>query len=178
MSALLTTDMCVKAWRVVLPSILAAASDGVIRRRAGTIVVLDPAFAFAPSLRVRDGDSRPVLFMESVDPEHEESPTFDRIAFAKAQLSWRTGRSSRDIQQNAPHLYEVPLNRERGDVKWGGSVVREGLVVAFSGVQANFDEWIAGMMADLLLAMCRDEMVKPGGLMENRNSYIPVLAYV
>lgn len=169
MSALLTQPMCERAWDVVLPAIRAAADDGVINKRAGTIVVLDPTMAYAPGVRV----SSVAVYMEHVSLVYPEWDKYQKLAEAKAMLSWRTGRSSHDVQQNAPHLYLEPQNADdQGDIKWGGSVVRDGLVVAFSGVQPEYDEWIADTMAGLLIAMCRREMTKPDGIMEAGSNFV------
>ncbi|NTW62397.1 hypothetical protein HGB25_03250, partial [Candidatus Saccharibacteria bacterium] len=73
-------------------------------------------------------------------------------ARAKAEVTWATRRPSREVQQTAPHLYEAE------DTKWGGSVIREDLIVAFSGVQAIFDEMIAGWLADAIIALAREQM--------------------
>ena len=45
--------------------------------------------------------------------------------------------------------------------QWGGSIVRDGLICAFSGVQPIFDEMIAGWMADAVIACCRHAMPAP-----------------
>lgn len=168
MSALLTEEMCQRAWDVIFTAVEQAAHLNVTNKYAGVLVVLDPTLEYAPSLHAKDH----YLFMKVIRRMDPKADVYRDIAFAKAQLSWRTGRSSRDIQQNAPHLYQEPVNQDPGDVKWGGSIVREGLVVAFSGVEAVYDEWIAGMMADLLIAMCRHEMTKPDGIMSSDNSFI------
>lgn len=168
MSALVTRELCVKAWEVVQPLIASAHAEGVINKRAGTIVVLDPTLDYAPSLRI----SSVAIFMDHVDQTYMDWQKYREIAEAKAMLSFRTGLSSRDVQQLAPHLYKEPINDEKGDVKWGGSVVRDGLVVAFSGVQAEYDEWISGVMADLLIAMCRRQMTAPDGYMAADSSFI------
>jgi len=117
--------------------------------------VLDPTVEYTPALDM----STAILFEGRIDTSERRPTKYDLIASDKARVSWRTGLPSRVVQQSSPHLY---VSR---DTKWGGSVVREGIVVAFSGVQAVYDEWIAGMMADLLVAMCRDEMTKDDGVM-------------
>ena len=81
-------------------------------------------------------------------------------------MSRHTGLPSRQVQQESPHLYR------HGDTKWGGSVVRNGLIVAFSGVQAVFDEMIAGWMADAIIALCRNDMTKPDGIMASDSSFV------
>ena len=146
-------EICQRAWSIVLPSVWAARDDGVTNKHAGTIIVLDPS-------------TGEVLFQARVTMDHPEAEKYDEIALAKADLSWRNKRPSREIQQAAPHLYVA------GDTKWGGSVVRDGLVVAFSGVQAVFDEMIAGWVADAIIAICRDAMTKADGVMASDSSYI------
>ncbi len=148
MSALLTGKMCLKAWEAVEAAVVVAADTGIANKCAGTVVVLDP-------------QTDEPLFAADVDVKHPDAEKYRVIAHAKAELSARTGMSSRDVQQNAPHLYED------GDVKYGGSVWRDGLVVAFSGVQAVIDEAFAGMMADLLVGMCQDKVTRKGGIMDS-----------
>ena len=161
-SALLTAEMCARAWDILLPAIARAAETGVINKFDSTILVLDPTVQYREGGLISDA----LLFANRVmvyeDADHDRSPTiYDTVATEKAMLSWRTGLSSREVQQSAPHLYQ------RADVKWAGSVVRNGLVVSFSGVQAEFDEWISGMMADLLDAMCRYAMNHKDGIMSD-----------
>lgn len=149
----ISSDICQIAWLTVLPTIENAARVGLTNKRAGTLVVLDPAH----------GD---ILFSASVDEDYPDSEKYDEIAMAKAKLSWRTQMPSRRVQQEAPHLYT------EGDTKWGGAVIRNGLVVSFSGVQAVFDEAIAWSVLAWIEAICRYEMVKPDGVMNQEGSYI------
>jgi len=169
MSALLTRAVCERAWKVVsLAADGAHEEDGITNQNAGTIVVLDPTVAYAPGVKI----SSAAVFMDHIDVHHQDWAMYCDYAQAMAMLSWRTGLSSRDVQQTAPHLFKEPTNGELGDIKLGGSVVRDGLVVAFCGVQPEFAEWIADTMAGLLIAMCRREMTMPGGIMESGNSFV------
>lgn len=149
----LTREICQKAWEIVEPSTAHAADMGIITDWAGTIVVLDP----------RNGD---VLFQDRVRRPHPKADTIDEIALAKAKVSWDTGLTSRQVQQNAPHLYRT------GMTKWGGSAVENGLIVAFSGVQAVFDEAIAWSVLKWIIALCQHEMTKPDGVMASAVSFI------
>lgn len=149
----LTPKICKTAWEICLPSLVVAAERGITNRLGGTIVVLDP----------RNGEP---LFSAVANPHHSDRYKFDDIAQAKARVSWNTGLSSRQVQQDAPHLY-LP-----GMTKWGGSVTENKLVVAFSGVQAVFDEAIARMMLNWILALCQNEMTKPDGVMASSSSYV------
>jgi hypothetical protein len=169
MSALLTRQVCERAWEVVSLAVDCASDVGIVNKMAGTIVVLDPTMPYNPSTKI----SSVAIFMEHLSPTYPDMQKYSEYAQAKAMLSWRTGYSSRYIQQDAPHLYKAPFNGEPGDIKWGGSVVRDGLVVAFSGVQPEFDEWIADTMAGLLIALCRREMTRPrDGIMAADSSYV------
>jgi len=161
MYAGLTREICATAWKLIAPGISTAAQMGITNKHKGTIFVLDPTQPYAGQERL---PSRAVLYAEAVCEEGNNK--YANIAEAKAYLSWRTGLPSRVVQQQAPHLYVA------GMTKWGGSVVRDGLVVAFSGVQAVFDEMISGWMADAIIALCRDEMTRPDGVMASSSSFV------
>ena len=160
-SAILTPNTCKKAWKALLPTLEAMYEFGIADKYDGVVIVLDPTVPWSPSPA-----ELPTLFTDVIGGK-DTPPEYTSYAVRKAYISWRTGRSSRDIQQNAPHLYEG------GDVKWGGSVVREGLVVSFSGVQANLDESISGMFADLMLGMARQKMTRKGGIMAAKRNLLP-----
>lgn len=149
----LDEKICRQAWEVTLPSVVKAAEMALINKLAGTLVVLDPRTAR-------------VLYQARVNDAHPDAATFAKIALAKAMLSWETGLPSRKVQQDAPHLYQP------GHTKWGGSAVENKLVVAFSGVQAVFDEAVSWMVLNWILGICQNEMTKPGGVMESGSSFI------
>ncbi len=153
MYAGLTEEICTAAWDIVLTTVEYAYERGITNKLAGTIVVLDPY-------------TGTVLFKCRVDQNHPDAEKYDEIALAKAQVSWETGLPSRQVQQEAPHLYRP------GMTKWGGSVIENKLVVAFSGVQAVFDEAIAASMLAWIIALCRHEMTKEGGVMASDSSFI------
>jgi hypothetical protein len=154
----LSGSICETAWDMVLPAVERAAANGITDGHRGTIVVLDPTVPYASGVAV------PVIYRSDILDGH--TPLYSEFATAKAAISWRTGLSSREVQQTSPHLYR------RGDIKWGGSVFRDGLIVAFSGVQAVLDEMIAGWMADALLGLCREAMTSPVGVMASGDSYL------
>lgn len=153
MYAGLTYEICAKAWDTVLPSVNNAFDRGITNKEVGTIVVLDPSSGL-------------VLFQRRVYENHPDAKKYDQIALAKARVSQETGLPSRQVQQEAPHLYRP------GMTKWSGSVVEHKLVVAFSGVQAVFDEAIAASMLAWIIALCRHEMTKEGGVMASDSSFI------
>jgi hypothetical protein len=157
----LTNEICKKAWDIVAVSADAAHEDGVTNKCAGTIVVCFP--------HTYPGDKFDVIFIENLASDHPDQEKYERIAVEKAKVSWETGLPSRKVQQDAPHLYRP------GMTKWGGSVVENGLIVAFSGVQAVFDEAIAGSMLRWIVAICQDEMTREGGVMSLNTSFIGVL---
>lgn len=143
MNALLTQAKFDTAVDIIRPAIGITHGKDITTKLAGAFVVLDP----------RTGE---VLFEADIDPNHEKAQQYRVVARGKADMSWVTGLPSREVQQSDPFIYEV------GDIKWGGAVVRglgqRKLVVAFSGVQAAFDEMFAGWLADTLVALCRYEM--------------------
>ncbi|MCA9349192.1 hypothetical protein KC878_03575 [Candidatus Saccharibacteria bacterium] len=152
----ISEGVCGFAWHtMVLPAIQPLADIGVINKHAGCIVVVDPN---APEFQV--------IFTATINGA-EEDQKYMHIAMAKAAVSHRTGLSSSLVQTQYPYRYR------EGDTKWGGSTVdRGGLVVAFSGVQAVYDEMISEWMASAIRALCRNEMMRSGGVMENDNSFL------
>lgn len=158
MYAVLTTDICKRAWEIVSVTADAAHEDGITNKFAGTIVVCFP--------RTYPDVEFDMIFIADLDPNHPDKEKYERIAVEKAKVSWETGLSSRKVQQDAPFLYR------EGMTKWGGSVVENGLIVAFSGVQAVFDEAIAGTMLRWVVALCQDEMTRRGGVMDMDTSFI------
>lgn len=154
----LTNKICRTAWSITEQSVNQAAGMGITNKMAGTIVVCFP--------RTSPSDEFDMVFIVDVDPRHPDKDKYAKIAAAKAEVSWKTGLPSRKVQQDAPFLYE------EGMTKWGGSVIENGLIVAFSGVQAVFDEAIAGTMLRWIVALCQNEMTKPDGVMVSESSFI------
>lgn len=162
MSALLTEEVCQHAWESIMEDVVMTAfSKHTIKRYAGTIVVVDPdchTYGFQP------------LFVADVDPRAQGAKQYHEFAVAKAKAAHRTGLSGRELQ-NRPHFYKRPLGNpnnplsEPGDTKYAGAVIHEGLIVAFSGVQQYYDEWIALTFAGLLVAKCHEtfELVNQSG---------------
>jgi hypothetical protein len=72
------------------------------------------------------------------------------ISRGKAQLHFRTGRPSLEVQARKPHVLQV------GDTIYGGSADHEGIIVAASGVQSCFDETISAIVAAILWGLCSD----------------------
>ena len=72
-----------------------------------------------------------------------------KIARSKAEIHFRTGRSSKVVQERAPHLLS------KFDTIYGGSAEFEDIIVAGSGVEEYFDEAISNMVAGLVWAFCK-----------------------
>lgn len=132
-SALLTSDLVKKAVTMVAPAIELAMDSKLVKRRAFHIVILDPTVPYA------DGQELPILHECSFGDAVWEFP-FKEYAHAKARFSWRTGLPSSEAQR-CPHLCQ------KGDIKYPGSVVHNGLIVAGSGVEGYFDQMFSGMTA-------------------------------
>ena len=148
---IITEKMLSKAWEVTREALEALHADGISSKNDGYIVV------FAPGIE----DPIFTRFIMRTTPRK-----YRDIAHAKAALSLRTGKPSRVVQQEAPFLYQ------NGDVKFGGSSVRDGLVVAFSGVQSVYDEMLCEIFISVIVAMCRDEMTNPDGILAGDSSWI------
>ena len=111
------------------------------------------AVILRPQIPYHDGPDLPVLHQGVFGvPDHNEwSKPFEEFARAKARLCWRTGRSSRDVGENAPHL----LNYDGHDIKYPGGVVDNGLIVAASGLDWQYDEAAARIIIALFQAQLR-----------------------
>lgn len=104
-----------------------------------------------------------ILLESDIGPDANKTP--DRverttsIARGKAQLHFRTGRPSLEVQARKPHILQV------GDTIYGGSADHEGIIVAASGVQSCYDETISAIVAAILWGLCSDaqtqHMAKP-----------------
>lgn len=91
-----------------------------------------------------------VLYEESVGDPREWDADYAAYARAKARLSWRTGRASREVHALLPHL----LNAR--DTRVWGSVATDGIVVGVSGADPWYDEALAGAIAQLFKAVTRE----------------------
>lgn len=109
------------------------------------VVVLDPTRTPA-NARFEDA----ILAERSFGkPRGEWDADYAGYARAKARVSWHTGRDSHAVQALAPQLRyadDTPL--------WGG-VCLDGLVVAASGAEPQYDEALAGAVALLIRAVLK-----------------------
>jgi len=158
----LTKDICERALEVVEPAILAASARGIIKRGDGCLIVCDPSIPYEPKYKTAGPSfEEGVVIFEHQYASGSESweHPYDLIALSKAFIGWKTGKPSRQVLMEAPHLYEVDMT------KYGGSAVENGLVVAFSGVEEYFDQMISEMMVAAIKGVCLHEMFKPDGVM-------------
>lgn len=139
-SALLTKELAQQAISIVGPAIAYVMDKArLTKRNALAIVVLDPTKEFTRSGTL--DQPLPILHEANFGSHPDDWPhDFRGYARKKSLVSWRTGLPSRLVQQS-PYLYQF------GDIKYAGSVVENGLIVAASGVEAHFDEMFARMVA-------------------------------
>ena len=140
----ITREICEQAWQIVEPGIARAAELDLVWAYTGTLIVLDPI-----------ADDGSVLFQAHAGAEINE-PTVG-YAKAKAALVHRTRRDTSTLRNATPHLYTA------GDVKFPGGVIRDGLIVAYSGVQGELDEMIAEWFASAVRGICRVQFNGPDG---------------
>lgn len=134
----LTAKQAKEAFKAfVQPSILDAMQHGHVNRSDLHVVVLNP------NVQYTEGVDLPILFEQSIGdrPKWEkwDGKSFDDFARAKAAMSWRTGKSSREVVLTTPQLL-IP-----GDTSLWGSAVVDGVICGISGVQPYFDEMFARM---------------------------------
>ena len=148
-----TEESCAMAWSVIEPAIERSRGVGLITGLRGTIMVLDPA----------NPDPAAPLFVGHVGEPNAE---YLRNVEGKVAVTIRTGLDSSRVRQDFPHLYR------EGDIKYPGAIIREGLIVAFSGVQGDFDEMICEWMVAALRAIARDRFARPGGADDADGAYL------
>ncbi|WP_297080764.1 hypothetical protein [uncultured Demequina sp.] len=148
-----TAETCEQAWDVLVPAIEKAHAAGLTNGLRGTIMVLDPA----------EPDPAAPVFVAHVG---EPAPEFLRNVEGKVAVTIRTGLDSSRVRQDFPHLYRP------GDIKYPGAIIRDGLIVAFSGVQGDFDEMICEWMVATLRAIGRDRFSRPGGADDADGAYL------
>jgi len=139
----ITPEICATAWSIIEPAIVRASDLGVTNRPGGNLVVLDPASA-----------AFSILFTAHTG---EPSETTLGYATAKAKLVLRTGRDTSTLRNAVPHLYQPE------DIKFPGGIFRDGLIVAFSGVQGEYDEMISEWFVSAVRAICRVAFNGPDG---------------
>lgn len=144
MSYVLDEELVKLAVRIVRPAINSLLGSTITDGRSHLhLVVLKPG-------------SEDILYEESFGYRSAWEHPYDAIACGKARLCQRTGMVARNVQRDAPWLYE------KGDTCFVGGVIENGLVVAASGVQDYFDEMISWMVLSAIQGLCRDYIAKLG----------------
>ncbi len=133
----LNQEICAQAWAMVDAAIARGAADGIINKYTGTLVVLDPV-----------ADDGSILFTAQASDENDRTLEF---ATGKARLVHRVRRDSSQLRTHFPHLYAPD------DIKYPGGIIRDGLIVAYSGVQGEADEMIAEWFVSAVRGICRLE---------------------
>lgn len=142
-----------QAVELCLPTITAAIDSRMIGASGFLyIVILKPEASPATS-----SFADAILYEHAIGDPADWDADYGAFARAKAELSWRTGLSTRVVQQSYPHLLAV------GDsMLWGGIVV-DRLTVAVSGADPWYDEAIAGSIAYFLFALAKKGVYDQGG---------------
>lgn len=144
---LLDPSVAKEAVELALPMI----EPAVASHRVGAsgflyLVVMDPLKPSGSGVRFEDA----VLYEHAVgDPAHWDAD-YAGFARAKAELSWQTGLSGSEVQQQVPYLLRP------GDTLLEGGVADHGMVVAVSGSESWFDEALAHVVIDLCRALSRE----------------------
>lgn len=146
-SFLLTKEKVVLAWKLVKPTITALLDNGLIEHSNVHIVVLDPTMPYAPGVSFQD-----VVLHQFSYGIYEV--IYEEVARSKAEISWRTGYPSHQVQQMYPYLWKEE------DTIWGGSAVQYGLIVACSGLPWEFDWTISNMMIAMIQGLSLNDMRK------------------
>jgi hypothetical protein len=148
----ITKEVCAQAWAVIVPAIEKAAELKVTNGLHGTLLVVDP-----------HSPTHDVLFMGHVGVE---DPIFLEYATAKIALTIRTGLDTEKVRVDSPHLYRA------GDIKYPGAILRDGLIVSFSGVQGEMDVMICEWMVAAIRAICVIQMRAAGGPDSQPGAYL------
>ena len=137
-SAFLTKEIVEQAVNMIRPGVL-----GLINREGKLVlyvVVLDPA------AKSGQAPGKAVLWEAAIGEQNRKRwpRNYAQFALAKAELTLRTGLPAHLILRDAPHHYQ------KGDFKFGGSDIRNGIIVAASGLDWYHDYMVSGAVA----AMC------------------------
>ena len=147
-SFLLGVDKAKKAVDMVRPAILAAMESGLTKRKDLHIIIVNPGTRPGD---VENGEDA-ILYEESFGDPSKWQHDYAAIDRAKAIASWRTSLPTHVLRETMPYLLVASENGS--DTPYYGSAVLHGMVVAASGVQPWFDEWISYMVAAACRAIC------------------------
>lgn len=140
MNLLLTSDVAEQAVERVLPIYEAMCEAGAFKRTGHFAIVVG----------THDGNTFNHLFGKQIGEVRDWEHPYFRIAVSKAEITARTGRSSREAHEVAPWLLE------QGDTLYWGSAIEDNIVVACSGVQPWYDEMLSKMIIAAIKAICTE----------------------
>ncbi len=146
----LTKQLAQQAVETVLAAIMKPSPIGeLLKRQACHIVILVPAMKDDREAHYPDWPDYPItpvsLYEHSLGDRRKWTGDYESIARCKALQLWH-GRND-DRTDVMPHLLFS------GDAPYYGGVQRHGIVVTCSGVQPWFDKMIAGMIAEVIVAI-------------------------
>ena len=146
-SYILTAEMARKALEIVTVAFEKLVALGVTDRNKLHIVIMDPA------KRPEFGDTfeDAILYQQSIGEEVER---YKKIALGKARVAWLYGLPTQEVQQFYPHLYT------EGMTKWGGGTYLHHIAVGASGVEYQYDQWAAEMVASTCRALSVGKMAE------------------
>jgi len=152
-SYLVDQNVAKHAVELCLPSIKASMDS----REAGAsgflyIVIMRPGVTAADS-----SFNDAVLYEHALGDRTRWDANYGAFARAKAELSWRTGMDSHQVQQTKPYLLA-----EGDSMLWGGVVLHD-IVVAVSGADPWFDEVFAGSVALCIRALAKKSWTEQSG---------------
>jgi hypothetical protein len=150
--SLLDEETIERAFQIASPVLEQAARDRAIGQSGVFhVVVLDPMCT-----------PENATFEEAIlaersygKPRKEWEVDFAAYARAKARVSWHARRDSHAVQALAPQL------RQADDTPLWGGVYLDGLVVAASGAEPQYDEAMSGMVALLIRALLKGRAGSP-----------------
>ncbi len=132
----------------VMYAVRSLAEADMLSQYRGHIVIMDPAKPYTRGDTVEDFEKAIAFQASYTDPSWPWKYDYQKIALAKAMVTWRYGVSSRESVTNQRYLLD------EGAAPWAGSVVWNGnLFVAFSGLPSQDDEWICHCVAARIVAL-------------------------
>ncbi len=144
-SYILTKELALKAIDIARASFIKMVKLGVTDRDQLHVVVMDPA------KRPQFGDT----FDSSILCEKAIGTQVERYrdgALGKARNAWLFAAPTKEIQQLYPHLLSQGMN------KWGGGTYLHRIAVGAAGVEYQYDQWMAEMVACTCRALAVGEM--------------------
>lgn len=148
-SFLLTPQLAGQAVDLAKYFFLDLGNRGFTNRDELHIVVMDPAAIYSDR---NIGFEGAILYEESIGDPSIWEYDYKSIARAKACQAWKFGIPNQIIVERMPYLLKGH------DTRYFGSAVKDGIVVAASGVQLWMDQLISEVVASTCQAFCIDVM--------------------